>query len=623
MDKFDNRSKLTKIFDMSLKATGSAANEFDFSELRENMNEIIGGLWGDFTAVEYPGWHATALMIKKKYREEIESQVVEEVYGEIADVSKLYEYYKNNTGSSIGVKVFFNPKVKDWLQNYQNEEEKHIDLGEEVLEELSHFHYTKDEGACIIVQDEKLGENTGNKNDYKFLREVEEKITLQGNTMKTVLPFLIRKVQKNFPKKKFRSLYKKDQIELIHYTPNIDSRDDARGMDALYYHQCRSQYDFESEHHYKVVFKSLDKIAKINGVKSKEIKRGRLKKGEIMTDKEWCRIKKVMEANIKVITGGPYQFNREVLPLGYRISNEGSFVILYDSKANEEEREKLSDIKFPPYEANYNIFYGSADKEDKPQGKTEKFELQLGTHLISNPNSKLFINGQRIGAPGELKRLNKVNRGFVNRKLKKFKYYQDIKLDDKVLRVRYSYDLNGGWIKDDRSERARKQAAAKSSKEQTNNSNNKEDEDKENKNNKETTANSNSKGGKQLYVCAGAELKCSFGDQTSKLQVVSGHNAKVSGNLIANVMDYKPMTNILPFGKCQTTNNPQVASATNANDGHLTPQPCIPNLPAPWAKVKKDVKVGSQAALLEGSKLTCAYGGQIEIVDPGQSILKE
>ena len=84
-----------------------------------------------------------------------------------------------------------------------------------------------------------------------------------------------------------------------------------------------------------------------------------------------------------------------------------------------------------------------------------------------------------------------------------------------------------------------------------------------------------------------------------------------------------PMTNILPFGKCQTTNNPQVASATNANDGHLTPQPCIPNLPAPWAKVKKDVKVGSQAALLEGSKLTCAYGGGIEIVDPGQSILKE
>lgn len=127
----------------------------------------------------------------------------------------------------------------------------------------------------------------------------------------------------------------------------------------------------------------------------------------------------------------------------------------------------------------------------------------------------------------------------------------------------------------------------------------------------------------QFYVCAGAELKCSFGDQTSKLEVVSGHNSKVCGNLIANVMDYQPLTNIMPFGKCQTTNNPQVASATRANDGHLTPQPCVPNIPTPWTKVKADVKVGKQTALLEGSKLTCAYSGQIEIVDPGQSILKE
>ena len=138
-----------------------------------------------------------------------------------------------------------------------------------------------------------------------------------------------------------------------------------------------------------------------------------------------------------------------------------------------------------------------------------------------------------------------------------------------------------------------------------------------------TTGGGSSGGGGQLYVCGGAELKCSCGDQTSNLQVVSGHNAKVCGNLIANVMDYKPMTNIIPFGNCQTTSNPQVAAATSANGGVLAPQPCVPNIPAPWAKVKADVKVSQQAALLEGSLLTCAYGGQIEIVDPGQSILKE
>jgi hypothetical protein len=139
----------------------------------------------------------------------------------------------------------------------------------------------------------------------------------------------------------------------------------------------------------------------------------------------------------------------------------------------------------------------------------------------------------------------------------------------------------------------------------------------------ESNQDSASDGGKQLYVCGGAELKCSCGDQTSNLQVVSGHNAKVCGNLIANIMDYQPMTNIMPFGNCQTTSNPQVAAATSANGGALAPQPCVPNIPAPWAKVKADVKVSQQAALLEGSLLTCAYGGQIEIVDPGQSILKE
>ena len=145
----------------------------------------------------------------------------------------------------------------------------------------------------------------------------------------------------------------------------------------------------------------------------------------------------------------------------------------------------------------------------------------------------------------------------------------------------------------------------------------------EERNNSTANDGSNAAGEGQFYVCAGAELKCSCGDKNSNLKVVSGHNSEVCGKLIANVMDYQPMTNIQPFGKCQTTNNPQVAAATAANHGNLKPQPCVPNIPAPWVKVKDDVEVGKQAALLEGSKLTCAYSGKIEIVDPGQSILKE
>ena len=137
----------------------------------------------------------------------------------------------------------------------------------------------------------------------------------------------------------------------------------------------------------------------------------------------------------------------------------------------------------------------------------------------------------------------------------------------------------------------------------SNNTGTKEEQD--NSNNQEK-ANGSSNGGAQLYVCSGAVLKCSCGGKTSKLQVVSGHNAKVCGNLIANIMDHQPMTNVPSFGYCKDPKNS-----------------CVPNLPASWTKVKKDVKVGQQPALLEGSVLTCSNGGQIEIVDPGQSILKE
>ena len=76
-----------------------------------------------------------------------------------------------------------------------------------------------------------------------------------------------------------------------------------------------------------------------------------------------------------------------------------------------------------------------------------------------------------------------------------------------------------------------------------------------------------------MQVVNGAVLMCSFGMAPSNL-VVLPVNRVLSGNQpAANIMDHKPMVNILPFGMCITPSNPQVAAATAAAQSVLTPQP--------------------------------------------------
>jgi hypothetical protein len=79
------------------------------------------------------------------------------------------------------------------------------------------------------------------------------------------------------------------------------------------------------------------------------------------------------------------------------------------------------------------------------------------------------------------------------------------------------------------------------------------------------------------------------------------------------------MTNILPFGMCQSMSNPEVAAATAAALGVLTPMPCVPVIPAPWAPGAPTVLIANMPALDNSSKLTCAWGGVIQVVAPGQA----
>jgi Domain of unknown function (DUF4280) len=119
-------------------------------------------------------------------------------------------------------------------------------------------------------------------------------------------------------------------------------------------------------------------------------------------------------------------------------------------------------------------------------------------------------------------------------------------------------------------------------------------------------------------VCMGAMLKCSFGMAPSSLMVLPVNRVLTSNVPAANIMDHKPMVNILPFGMCQSVANPAVAAATAAAMGVLTPMPCVPVTPAPWVPGSPTVLLANMPALNDSSKLMCMWAGVIEVTMPGQ-----
>lgn len=119
-------------------------------------------------------------------------------------------------------------------------------------------------------------------------------------------------------------------------------------------------------------------------------------------------------------------------------------------------------------------------------------------------------------------------------------------------------------------------------------------------------------------VVSGAVLKCSMGASPGSLTVVPpGGRVTANQMAVATVMDFAPTTNIAPFGMCKTLSNPQVASATSAAQGVLTPQPCIPVTTAPWQPGSSKVTIGMLPALTDNSTCMCMWGGTITVKQAG------
>ena len=112
-------------------------------------------------------------------------------------------------------------------------------------------------------------------------------------------------------------------------------------------------------------------------------------------------------------------------------------------------------------------------------------------------------------------------------------------------------------------------------------------------------------------VVNGAKLSCNQGTSPSTLAVLPAIQTDGDNQPAATINDHIPMTNVAPFGMCQSAANPQVAAAQGA------PQPCIPVLPAPWSPGASVVTIQGIKALSDNSTCSCTWAGTVSITNPG------
>lgn len=113
------------------------------------------------------------------------------------------------------------------------------------------------------------------------------------------------------------------------------------------------------------------------------------------------------------------------------------------------------------------------------------------------------------------------------------------------------------------------------------------------------------------YVEDGALARCQFGTAPAPIQT-SDHIP------FATASDFVPFENILPFGVCSCPGNPQVAAATAAAMGALTPMPCVPAVSQPWQVGESRMWVRGVRALDLQSSVRCRWGGLIQLTNPGR-----
>jgi hypothetical protein len=119
-------------------------------------------------------------------------------------------------------------------------------------------------------------------------------------------------------------------------------------------------------------------------------------------------------------------------------------------------------------------------------------------------------------------------------------------------------------------------------------------------------------------VVQGAQLQCTMGAAPASFAVAVPHEVDADETAAGTVDDYVPNTNVPGFGVCQSMSNPQVAAATSAAMGVLTPQPCVPVITAAWTPGASVTTIGDRPALTDSCRCLCQWGGSISITSAGQ-----
>lgn len=121
-------------------------------------------------------------------------------------------------------------------------------------------------------------------------------------------------------------------------------------------------------------------------------------------------------------------------------------------------------------------------------------------------------------------------------------------------------------------------------------------------------------------VVTGATVQCTMAmpPGSGSLTATAQTAVRIGGQTAAIITDTVPMVNVGSCGMCTSMSNPQVASATAAALGVLTPMPCVPSPVGAWLGCSGPL-IGGKPALTTDGTLACAYGGTIRILFSGQA----